>query len=714
MRKARVLAVMLGLLWGCVAFNQNYKLGTRAEMNQKYDEAIAHYEKAIAANPKESIYRLALFKARYAAALVRLQEARKLAAAGQKAEAEAEYNKALSYDPRNPLIADELRKFKQEDVKKPEPEKVSYEYPVKLKVAREKIDLNFMTDVSLRSIFQALGKHFEVNILFDELFKEVPLVVDLRGKEFEEAVNHLCLMTKHFYRIVDEKTIIVVPDRPEKRQQYDLAAIKTYYLSNINAQDIQPALTMMLQKNFRPPMISIDKSLNSITIRDAPSGLKMAEDLIRIWDKPKAEVVIDVEIMEVNRIKMKKLGIDFDQSSIALRYAGGVAATEPDDSTGWINLSTLNFSKNSNYELGLPTALLEFLEQDSDTKIIAQPRLRGIHDAEIKYIVGQKIPFINSQFNPIAAGGLAVQPVVNYTQQDVGIDITIRPRIHRENEITLEMEMKITSIAGTGVADIPILSTREVKNTLRLKDGETNLLAGLLKEEERTSLKGIAGLKDIPLLGRLFSVEDKILEQTDVILTLTPYIIRTVPMAPGDAQPLWVDMEGMSSNGARTQAVLDESLLRSEQLRGEENVPEQAGNNQVSISPTNFEVPVNREFRLSVNLLCEQPVANLSLNINFNSQAMKLKDVIEGGFIRQFGGKVPFLKNIDNSSGVCTLGLTSPDVAKGFKGGNNLVVLVFDAVAAGESAVTISNVTANASNGQMVQFQLGHSRVVIR
>jgi general secretion pathway protein D len=306
-----------------------------------------------------------------------------------------------------------------------------------------------------------------------------------------------------------------------------------------------------------------------------------------------------------------------------------------------------------------------------------------------------------------------MQPVVNYTMLDVGIDIKIKPRIHREGEVTLEMEMKITSIAGTGVADIPILSTREVKNTLRLKDGETNLLAGLLKEEERKSLKGIAGLKNIPLLGRLFSVEDRTLEQTDVILTLTPYIIRTVPVLAEEGKPLWVDVDGMPTT-ARAGVSYAEEMLQNELLREGEEAPAKGDTNQISLSPTNFEVPANREFRISANLLCEQAVASLSLNINYNPQVMKLKDVIEGGFIRQYGNKVPFLKNIDNNGGVCTLGLTSPDVAKGFKGGNNLVVLVFDAVGQGESQVTISNVVANASNGQLVQFQVGNSRVIVR
>ena len=157
----------------------------------------------------------------------------------------------------------------------------------------------------------------------------------------------------------------------------------------------------------------------------------------------------------------------------------------------------------------VPSAVASILAADSDTRIIAQPKIRGLGGEKMEYIVGQKVPIVNSTFAAVAAGGLNTQPIVNYNLQDIGITIKMTPRIHLEKEVTLEIELTISSIAGEGTAGIPIIANREVKNVVRLKDGETNLLAGLLRDEERMSAGGITGLKDIPLLGHLFSAQEE-------------------------------------------------------------------------------------------------------------------------------------------------------------------------------------------------------------
>ncbi|GAG21039.1 unnamed protein product, partial [marine sediment metagenome] len=255
----------------------------------------------------------------------------------------------------------------------------------------------------------------------------------------------------------------------------------------------------------------IDKNLNSVTIRDTPEVLELAERIIRLWDKPKGEVVIDLEIMEVSRVKLQQLGLDLDQKILGIRYSGA------GESEGWYSLSGIDFTKSENFQIALPSAFLQFLGSDVDTKIIAQPRLRGIEGEEIIYNVGDMIPIPQTTFAPIAAGGIAQQPLTTYKFENVGIDIKLTPRIHFEREITLEIDLKIKSIGGTGFADIPIITTREVKNIIRLKEGETNLLAGLLKDEERQTVKGIVGLKNIPIIGKLFSSTEDIIQQTDVI-----------------------------------------------------------------------------------------------------------------------------------------------------------------------------------------------------
>jgi len=704
MKKAAALIMIMGALWGCAVLSRSYRQGNAAEINKQWDEAIKSYELAALENPGEAVYRLALMRAKASAGLFHVQQARTLAGQGKTEEAVSEVRKALSYDPQNRFYADELAALTREPAKKTEPAaEKGIEAPFKLKVTVEKVQLKF-TEAQLRSIFQALGKYAGINFVFDEQFRDVSLSIDLTDRTFEQAMSFLCLASKNFYRPIDEKTVIIVPDQPMKRMQYELNAIKTFYLSNLNAQEVQNALAMMIRTPYKAPSIIIDKNLNSVTIRDTPNAVNLAEKLLRRWDKSKGEVIIDLEIMEVSRLRMQKLGIDLGQNAVSGRYSG--SGTFPTD--GWFGLKDIDLSRATNYQLSLPSMFLQFLETDADTKIIAQPRLRGIGSEDIKYMVGQKVPVPQTTFTPFAAGGISQQPIINYNYQDVGIDVKIKPRIHYEKEVTLELEIKITSIGGKGIADIPIITTREVKNVIRLKDGETNLLAGLLKDEERKSLKGIPGLKGVPFLGALFSSTDTTIEQTDVILTITPYIIRSVPLTEEDSKPLWVDIEGLQ--GRTSEQVFPEEEFST----GEPATEERGGPNTIILNPANFEVPKGREFRVSVDLRSDLEIGNMSLDLSYDPRIIKLKEVSEGGLVRRLGEKVPFLKNIDNSAGVCTIGLTSPAVGKGIKGGGILAVLVFESAAPGEAAIVITSVSANGPMGQPLQFETNESRVVVR
>lgn len=715
MKKISFLMIIVLAFWGCTVLNRSYKLGTEAAVNKNWDEAIKYYEKAVIEDPKNSVYRLALLRAKIAASLSHVQEARRLASQGKKEDAVAEYEKAISYDPSNRAIAEEARSLTEEEVIEEKLEKIKIELPVKLKVDKKKLQLKFI-NASLRSIFQALAKSARINIIFDEQFRDVPFTIDLVDMIFEQALNSLCLASKNFYRIIDERTIIVAPDQPVKRVQYELNAIKTFYLSNINAQDIQGPIRQMLQTQFQAPNIIVNKNLNSVTVRASPSIVELAERIIQIWDKPKGEVIIDVEIMEVSRTKLRQLGLDFSQHIVGFRYSGG---EETQKEAGWLNLKDIDFSRAENFQITLPSSILQILEQDADTKIISQPRLRGIEGEKIEFIVGDKIPIPRTTFTPIAAGGIAQQPVTSFEYMDVGIDVKITPKIHFEKEITLELEIKLKSLGGVGFAGLPIITTREVKNIIRLKDGETNLLAGLLKDEERKTLRGIAGLKNIPIVGSLFSSTDHTIHQTDVILTITPHIIRTIPISKDDLKPLWANLRGVTPAGRTERPRPREELsdlesMRQRMLEEREKRREETRKNQVFLNPSNFEVPANREFRISVNLRSEQEVANMSISISFDAQVLRLKDVIQGGIISQLGKAPPFLKNIDNSSGACTIGFSSPEMGKGLKGTGRIANLVFESKNKGESKISVTSVTANSPSGQALSFETRESRVVVR
>ncbi|MGD9345955.1 MAG: cohesin domain-containing protein [Candidatus Aminicenantes bacterium] len=712
MKKLIFAVVIISVLWSCTTLSQHYKSGYEAAMNKDWDRAVELYEKALLEDPQNSVYRLALYRARVAASYSHLYIARGLVAEGKKEEALREYELAFSYDTTNLQIYEEAKRYALKGDEEEKPKDIIVEKHMSLDVSKEKIQLKFMQEASLRSIFQALGKHAGVNILFDETFSDKPFSIDLSDMDFEQAVQALCLASKNFYRIIDPKTLIVVPDQPMNRAKYEVNVIKTFYLSNINAQEILGSLTTMTRTQFKAPSIIVDKNLNSVTVRDTPEVVALAERLIRKWDKPKGEVVVDVEFMEVKRVRLKELGLDFDTHGASFRYA-----PESADSS-WLNLANIDFTKAENFQITLPTAFVKFLATDSDTKILAQPRLRGLVGEPIEYMVGDQVPIPITTFTPIAAGGVNQQPITSFEYKDVGIIVKITPYIHAADEVTLEMEFELKAISGSGYGDIPIIATRKVKNIIRLKDGETNLMAGLLQDQERQSIKGIVGLRDVPILGGIFSKTDLEIQQTDLIMTITPNIIRSIPMDEEDEKPVWVNLGGTSVGGsgmqAREEDLFDERMRRERLLMDRERNQQPGGQNQLTLNPANFEGPQNRDFRVNVNISSSVEVGNMSFNLSFNPQVLELKQVIVGGYAQQFGKNPSFLQNIDNSGGMCTIGFSSPDVSKGFRGRGRVATLVFSSKGKGESPITFSGISANSPTGQSVSFTTRESRITIR
>ncbi|MDH4196813.1 MAG: cohesin domain-containing protein [Candidatus Aminicenantes bacterium] len=715
MTKTLSVALACLVLGACVTFSPFYKAGVQAELNRKWDEAIAAYERAALENPKEAVYRVALFRAKAMASLATLHTARTLEAAGNKEEAVAAYRKALAFDPLNRQAAEELAALTAPPPKETKPKLAPYEPPVKLKVPTTPVRLKF-AEASLKSIFQTMGKSHGINFIYDEQFRDRPLTVDISDRTFEQTLGFLCMTSQSFFRVVDEKTVLIVPDQPMKRLQYETNVVRTFYLSNLNAPDIVNVLNTAVRSPLKAPQIFADKNLNTITIRDTPNVVALTERLLKAWDKPPAEVLVDLEIMEVSRIKLRQLGLDLDANTVGVRYNDQTSA-EGTTTSGWFNLKGLRLTESGNFEISLPTAYLQFLESDSDTKIIAQPRLRGIGGQNIEYLVGQRVPIVNSQVVPIAAGGIGTQPITNFTLQEIGINLKIKPRVHFEKEVTLEIDVEISSIAGTGVAGIPIIATRKVKNVVRLRNGETNLLAGLLRDEERTSLRGIAGLMNLPLVGRLFSYEDTQLEQTDVILTITPYIIRSLPLAPEDERPVWIDLEGISGSGGGGGGVESPGRADPGRAPGIPRAvpvePDSGGENFVFFNPPNLDVPQGREFRVLIDVRNEADIGTLTLSIGFNSQVLRLKQIAPGGLVSQGGGNVPFLSSID-AGGSATIGFSSPGLGQGIKGGGTLAVLVFESVGVGETAVAVNSVTATAPNGTPIRFETNETRISVR
>src|SRR6185436_11255248 len=351
-------------------------------------------------------------------------------------------------------------------------------------------------------------------------------------------------MNKHFFKIWDENTILIADDNQQKHKEFDDLVIQTFYLSNADVKDVQVLLRTLLDAR----QLAQNDRLNAITIRDTPDRVQVAAKIIEANDKAKSELIVDIELLEINRTLLQNLGIDLfgpgggNGKSLNLTYGGGTS----------VPLNNLDLLKQAgSYLLGpIPGVVVNFLKTDADAQVIAKPQLRVSEGEKATVRIGDRIPIPTTTFNAASTGvGTVGVPITSFTYQNVGINIDLEPRVHHNREITLKGKVEISSLAGQvsagGGLTQPIIGTREIETTIRLRDNETNILAGLIREEERKSLSGVAGLSDIPVLKRLFGSTETTIQQTDIVLMMTPHIIRIPDLSEEDMAPLWV---GTDSN----------------------------------------------------------------------------------------------------------------------------------------------------------------------
>ena len=408
-----------------------------------------------------------------------------------------ELNKALEYNPSNNLANLEKRDLLKIASGEPVENEKTWIEELKEratlsqsplgKADKEKINLKFSKEVPIENIFSALAKMAGMNIIFDPGFKSSKLAITLENVTLTQSLDRICLLKTLFYKLLDPQTIIIIPDNDAKRKVYDEQIIKNYYLSNIKAEDCVKLITKICKiKN-----ITADSFQNTITIRDTLEKVALVEKLISLYDKRKAEVLVKVDIMEVNKDRLAEYGTEFSQYQISQSLTTGSDKT--------ISGNRFYYLDSSDFKFTIPTIIYRLLESDSDSRVIARPQVRGEDGQKIQIKLGDKVPFPRTSFVPFASGGLDQQPITSYDLQDVGIEVTITPQVHHNGEITLDLDFKLTFITSPGTSTLPpTIGNRSVNTRIRLKDGETGIMAGLLRDSERRSKKDFLFLTRYP------------------------------------------------------------------------------------------------------------------------------------------------------------------------------------------------------------------------
>ena len=551
-RTLSLLALVALVVGGCAASGA-LRHGRDAEQAQDYDLAVVEYTKAVRLKPSNTTARLALDRAKLRAATDHYNKGRRLSATGKYDEALVEYQLASELNPTSSEVDAALKATRGQLRSKVA---IAREGKTQLEtlVARAR-DLpaagpQLPTDVKMpsslvfrsassRDVFLSIAKFADISLAFDSGYRESPVTVDLRNATLDQALSSVADATRSFFRVTGSRTVLVIPDTPAKRREYEEEVVRTFYLSNADLKETMDLLRMVLDAR----RISPTTATNSLTIKDTPERITAAARLLAAIDKARPEVLIDVELLEVDRTRMQEYGLQVASPASAGINGSATIASNP------LSLRALrNLTQADVLLANLPALYYRLLKTDSNTRTLANPQLRTSDGMPAQARFGERVPIPVTTFSPIATGGAAQQPITSFNYENIGVNIDITPRMHHDDEVTLTLRVAVQSISGTGFSDLPTFGNREINTVIRLRDGETNMLAGLIRDEERRVLNGVPGLSDLPVVGRLFAYNQTKVDQTDIILTLTPHIVRVLQLNEEDLRAFRVRRDSIDAS----------------------------------------------------------------------------------------------------------------------------------------------------------------------
>jgi general secretion pathway protein D len=525
---------------------------------QNWDAAVYHYLQALAEEPDNVEYKMQLAFARQKAAQKHFENGMALRKLGRLLAARNELQMAVQLDPTNQYAEQVLEKVIQEmeilstpdgarrlEELKDEARQAKVRPPILDPRSKEPITLNFPKPKPVKEIYDAIGKAYGFNVLFDPKLKDDRLSIELRDLTAEQSLEMVMQAAGHFYKVLDVNSIIIAEDTPQNRRDYEDLVIKTFFLSNADVKEIDKLLRSLIEAR----RLSTNEQLNAITLRDTADKVAIAEKLIRVNDKAKAEVLVDVEILIMTSTKNTDIGAALSTYNFNLQLDTG--AINPDAPDGSLGLDDIAEISRGDWFINVPSVLISLAKSSGEAEVLAQPQLRITEGEKASLLIGDQVPIPVTAFNTSNTVGGSVVPITSFQYKDVGIQIEVEPRVHHNREITLNLKVEISNLGDT----VPVSSnqeavtigTRTITSVIRLKSGESSLLAGLIRRDKTKGVIKTPLLGDIPFLGRLFRSESTTNKDTDLVLTLTPQIIRFPDIEEEDLAPVWVGTESRIS-----------------------------------------------------------------------------------------------------------------------------------------------------------------------
>ena len=404
---------------------------------------------------------------------------------------------------------------------------------------KKQVTLEFY-DANIKAVFEALSRSTGVNFVFDrEVRPDLKVTVFLQKTSVEDAINVLTLTNQLEKKYLNDNTVLIYPNTAPKQKDYQELMVKTFYLANADAAKI----LLMLKTVLKTRDVYADEKLNSVTIRDTPAAIRLVENMINAQDLAEPEVTLDVEVLEVARSRLTTLGVDPPGQFTLLNIvpsptqtvaANGTVVTNTNPVTTTSQLTVDNLKHFNAGNIGIPSPQVNIRSELGDSNLLANPRIRVKNKDKAHILIGDKVPVITTT----STANVGVSENVNYL--DVGLQLDVEPNVYLNSEVGIKIGLEVSSIVKEVTTKSGTLTyqigTRAASTELRLKDGETQALAGLINDQERHSAAGLPGFIDIPLLNRLFSTASDQHDKTEIVLLITPHIVRNITNA--DDTPL--------------------------------------------------------------------------------------------------------------------------------------------------------------------------------
>lgn len=770
-RKVCVTLVIFGgfVLAGCPKANQDFDAGRKAEAIQDYDTALVDYDRAVRADPMNAEYKLRSVRMHSMDGNFHLQQGEKLLKKGDLEMALAEFEKVEGVDPSNMAAQQEIEKTMKLLAEKnaaAAPEKVNpnppneelLSGPPQLKpLSREPINLKMTNNSNV--VFETIAKLAGLSVLFDPDFHSQRISIELPGVTLEQALDAVTLETHAFWKPLTPTVIFVAPDNPQKRKDLEDEIVRTFYISNtLQPQDLTEIVTG-LRSTLNITKILQVNAQNAIVIRATPDQIEAAGKIIRSIDKARPEVLIHVQVLTANRDRLRDLGI-LPGQSVAVAFTprsalgpNGSSSSSSSSSNNnssstsssttqtveQITLNNLHSLGTADYSITLPGATANAILTDNKTRIIQDPEVRITDGERAKLTIGEKVPIATGSFQAgvgvgVGGGAGVVNPLVNtqFTYQDVGVTIDVQPRVHPDNEISMKLTVDISSLAGSeniGGINQPIIAQNKIEHNIRLKDGEVSVLGGLITRTETINMNGIPGLAQVPLMRYLFSDNTHEVQDQEVLIVLTPHIIRFPNFTAEDLRALATG----SDTNIRVYREQDQALAAAPALKSQANAAAEtpaasapgstpngtgqaAGSAaaQLQFEPASIVLKPSDTTTLGLKVTNINDLYSVPLLIHYNPAVVQIEEIRNGGFLSGGTQEIAIVQRIDAQRGEAVVSATRQPNTPGVSGTGTLLGIVVHAVAAGVSPIQILQVNARDSQQHSIPVVSGEASVQVQ